>query len=368
MKRLFATLVCATVGVLGLANSAFADVRDNGRLFTPETVTEARTIIKDIEAKFKHSVTVETFATIPDDKKAAFDKAKKSKTDVEHFYQQWVQDRAKAAGARGLFILISKTPGHVEVLPDRETRAHEFTNVDAQDLARQLVNDFKDKKFDSGLIAGLDSVRNTMQAHHRVVRQAPIAKPSANPEFKPEHPTEKGHSIMGTICVVIGIVLLFWVIIGLIRSFTGAGRPPMQGMGYQGGPPGYAPMGGGFGGGGGGFFNNFLGGMFGAVAGNWMYNSFFGGGHSMGGGWDSPAYGGDRSAGGDFGGDAGAGDFSGGGGAGGDFGGDDAGGGGGDFGGGGDVGGGGGDWGGGGGDWGGGGGDFGGDSGGGGDF
>ena len=46
------------------------------------------------------------------------------------------------------------------------------------------------------------------------------------------------------------------------------------GGGYAGGPPGYV----GGGGGGGGFFSNFLGGMFGSMAGSWMYNSFFGGG------------------------------------------------------------------------------------------
>jgi hypothetical protein len=112
-----------------------------------------------------------------------------------------------------------------------------------------------------------------------------------------------------------------------------------------------------------------LGGMFGAAAGNWIYDSFFRGGHSSGWG-GSQAYGDSPGSapeprdtdytgtGGDFGdaggGGAGGGDFGGGGGGGGDFGG-----GGGDFGGGGgDFGGGGGDFGGGGGDFGGGGGDF----------
>jgi uncharacterized protein len=350
MNRLLFVLLCATANLLGFAGGAAADVRDNARLFSPETVTEARAIIKDIEAKFKHSVTVETFDSIPDDKKAAFEKARKSKTDAARFFQQWAIDRARASGAQGVFILISKTPGHVEVISDRrETKTHNFTAVDAQDLARQLVGDFREKKFDEGLLAALESVRTTMQAHQREVRQAPIAKPAANPEFRPEVKKEEGSPIMGTLCVIAGIVLIFWVVIGLIRAFTGAGRPPMAGAGYQNGPPGYAPMGGG----GGGMFNNFLGGMFGAVAGNWMYHHFFGGGHHQaGGGWDSPAFGGDRSAGGDFGGNDGAGDWGGGASAGGDFG-DDFGGGG--------------DWSGGGGDWGGGG-DFGGDTGGGGDF
>jgi hypothetical protein len=99
------------------------------------------------------------------------------------------------------------------------------------------------------------------------------------------------------------LVLGIWLVIGLIRSFSGGG------------------MGGGMGGGG--FFPGLMGGLFGAMAGAWLYDSFFHSGSSQ-------AFGGDNLGGGasdspgDFtssGGDVGGGDFGGGDFGGGDFGG-----------------------------------------------
>src|SRR5262249_45521995 len=78
---------------------------------------------------------------------------------------------------------------------------------------------------------------------------------------------------LGYVCLGIAALVMVWVIFGLIRSATGGARG-----GYAGGGPGYAGGPGFGGGGGGGFFSSLLGGMFGAAAGMWMYNHFFGGG------------------------------------------------------------------------------------------
>jgi uncharacterized protein len=193
-----------------------------------------------------------------------------------------------------------------------------------------------------------------MLSHEPINLRSGAAQPS-----NPERPRE--HS-WGFLPIILGLIVV-WIVIRLIGSLFrgGGGGGMMTGTGYSGGPMGGGPM---VGGGGGGFFSSLLGGIFGAAAGNWMYDRFFGssrdsqtfvssqpevrqtedtgyagkdtydnfndtsggGGGDFGSGGDSG--GGDTSGGGDFGsgGDSGGGDFGGG-----DSGGGDSGGGGGDF-------------------------------------
>ena len=137
------------------------------------------------------------------------------------------------------------------------------------------------------------------------------------------HPAASGSSL-GWLLPVIGGLLVAWVIFGLIRSMLNRG-----GAGGMGMPQGA---------GGGGFFTSLIGGMFGAAAGMWMYDQFFGShgnastmndniGNGDGGisGQDTDY----SSSGSDFGSDSGGGDSGGfGGGDSGGFGGGDSGGGG----------------------------------------
>ena len=133
---------------------------------------------------------------------------------------------------------------------------------------------------------------------------------------------EAGPNWMWIVYLVIGLLVL-WIVIGIFRALFGSKKqtpvyyPPQQGPppsgtystpqasrptqppaqpGY-GPPPQQMPAPGGYyppppagGGGGGGFMSGVLGGMFGAAAGNWIYDSLSG--RSRSGGWGSPAYGG----------------------------------------------------------------------------
>ncbi|MFQ3650773.1 MAG: hypothetical protein SNJ75_10600, partial [Gemmataceae bacterium] len=122
------------------------------------------------------------------------------------------------------------------------------------------------------------------------------------------------------LCIGLMVLMGLWLVVGLIRAFSGVG-----------GQAGAAQPGGG-----GGFLSSLLGGLVGAAAGMYLYNSFFGSGTSSvfgssptgdpnagadnspqadGGGGD---WGGD-AGGGDWGGDAGGGDWGGDAGGGGDW-------------------------------------------------
>jgi uncharacterized protein len=259
-----------------------AELRDNAKMFSPQAAAEAREVIKDIESKFNRRVVVETIAELPADRKAALDKAGKNKADRARVFVAELEARAKASGANGIFVLITKSPGNVTVESDRSTRENDFTLEHARELQTQLAASFRENKFDEGLLAGLDFVRTTIQAARREVRAPEVAKPSNAPLVRAESSDEKGWTLMGSICLIAGVVLFFWVVLALIRAFTGSGQGPAMpraqgydGPGYAGGP-GFGPSYGG-----GGFFSNFMSGMFGAVAGNWIYHNMFGGGHSL---------------------------------------------------------------------------------------
>jgi uncharacterized protein len=352
-------------------------IKDEGKFFSEKAVREAESVIADIQKKYKKDVIIETFA--------------KKKDDVT--VSDWAKQRARERNVNGVYVLICKEPPAMQVDTGGETAKKVFTHDDARATYEVMKKYFHDKKYDEGLLEGVRFIEKKMGENTgggaktnntEKTEKAPLTGPSSTSSGgKTAMPAAGPHfNWLGLVCPLLIVIGVVWLVIGLVRAFTGMGR------GYGGAPgpgavgPGYGAPG--YGGGGGGFFSGLMGGLFGAVAGNWLYHNMFGGGGSFAHGASS-SYGGSTGTddtlrsdeGRDFagtGGDYGGGDDQGGGaggdygsdnddsgGAGGDFGGGDSGGGdsGGDFGGGGgDFGGGGGDFGGGGGDFGGGGGDF----------
>ncbi len=227
----------------------------------------------------------------------------------------------------------------------------------------------KAKSFDGGLLQGVQAIEETLNG---VKMGTAIAHaPRAVARGVGGHRAGGGVSTLGTLLMIglgiVAVLLIVRVLGGLFGRSQGTGYTnqmggmgmPRPGMGPGGGPGYYG--GPGYGGRGGGFFSGLLGGLGGAIAGNWLYDQMSGRHGNMtsaGAGYppDDPSAGvpdqGDDIVGAEDNGGRGASwdDGSGGDTGGGDWGGGD----------------GGGDWGGGGGDWGGG--DGGGDWGGGGDW
>jgi hypothetical protein len=288
--------VLASIAWLSAPESALASARetpaqliieDNAKLFSEDAKQQAKNTVSGAMGIGNRQVHIETYEALSAEERKQFEAAK------ETFWGDWA--KTKAQGNRGIEILICKEPKHVHVLADKTMREHGFSPEKDAALKNVIVSHFKTGDFNGGLRAAAEYVKAEMPKD--------IAAKSKNDQ------NNKGGTSVGTwICLGVCILLGIWLVIGLIRAFSGGGG----GMG---------------GAGGGGFFTSLLGGLFGAMAGMWLYNSFFGG-------HDSSAWGGD-GGGGDYGGgdDAGAGDY-GDSGTGGDWGGDA--GGGGDFGGGGD--------------------------------
>jgi len=353
----------------GLATAAaVAEIRDDGGFFKADTIRQANKVIRELKEEHKIDLFIQTYKDIPDDLKKDFDKVKKDKKERDAFFEKWARQRAKEAEVNGIYILLlhkgDDHPGHLQIEVGDQTRKKAFTIANRDKLDEIFLAKLKDPKtYDEGLLDTVKYVRDTVDANlgKEKAHAAPGQVDSGEGSTLPAKGLLGG--IGGIICIGLVILLVVWVVFALIRAFSRMGG---GGGGYG---PGYG--GGGYGGGyggGGGFMSGMLGGMFGAAAGSWMYDRFFRGDSSYGGGGATHSGGGGADysdqnkqdtdysgTGGDFGGDqgdaGGGGDF-GGGDAGGDAGGDLGGGGffgGGDAGGGGDFGGGGGDFGGGGG-------------------
>lgn len=326
-------VICAASWLVGLSAVSLqaSEIRDDAKFFTEATVAKATQDLKALEKNHRLSMNVETHPVIPADKKGSFNTLDKS--GRERFFSDWTLERARESKARGIFVLITKEPGHVQLIVSPNLRERGFSEVQRTALRDSFLKSFREKKFDQGLVNAvsyLESASLRLKDSRLVPTSAPIQhRPAANQNI--------GVQNMGIWSwVILGVVvwLVFSIVSSLIRGASG-----MSGAGSY-GQPGYggAGYGGGYGGGGGGFMSNMFGGLAGAMAGNWLYNSMFNNhGSNMNAGFGS-SYGDgstgiDQSAPDDFssGGDFSGGDFGGGG----DYGGGDFGGG--DFGGGGDF-------------------------------
>jgi uncharacterized protein len=327
-------------------------VDDKGGLFSTEGVTKAKDAFDGTEFKSTTHFFVYTVDSIPEGKKAAFDAAKKEADTRGRFFKDWAKDLARSKDRKGdVFVLLYHTDKNyfAAAVSDEQSDVHRHMTDKKLSEINAVFNRAL-KTLHDGKVAG-DPAKKEMDAALMSATELVISdlKDTSAPEAGHKasggnqvHNERKGSGVGGWICMILCILLGVWLVTALIRAFTGGGGG--YGGGGYGGGPGY--------GGGGGFFTSLLGGMFGAAAGMWMYNNFFGG-SSYNDAMAGDSYGNDGTA------DTGDGNYDGGGEAGdgggdwGDSGGGDAGGGdwgGGDAGGGGDWGGGGGDFGGGG-DW-----------------
>lgn len=303
---------------------------DQTHFFSDDGISKAKQALAKHKFAGGLEVTFDLFAKPPHGEVPA-DKEQRAK-----FFRQLARELAVADKAKGIYVLITRSPGYVQVLADQATVKRGFSSDDEKQLSTLLLEGFRkaaqiekeDKQKaielrDEALLRAVEFIARDLEG------TTPPVKSNDNSGGS-DRSREGQNSLAGWICLGLVALLAVWLIVGLIRALSGAGS---------------AAAGPGAGGaGGGGFLSSLLGGLFGAMAGMWLYNHLFGGSSMLSGHSALPNDSPTPDAGGGI---EGEGDFSGDTGAGGSF----------DDGGGTDTGG---DWGGG--DWGGG--DFGGDAGG----
>jgi len=320
--------------VLGVTASSARPVyiQDNGGFFSESAKAEASRSIANLEQKLHKEVFVQTFPGLPADVQRGVDLQDKAAT--ARAIGQWALKEFKSSEVNGVYILLVKSPAHLEVEVGTDTQKQAFTLRDRGTLVNLMLADLRAKQYDEALVNGVNFVAQTMRADAPVGGRTTVAQP-----YDLRRPREHagGHFLP----IIIGLIVV-WVVFRLVRSLFRGGGGTMTGTGYSSGPM-MGPMSSG----GGGFFSSMLGGIFGAAAGNWMYDRFSGrdtptfgsepevrqvddpgytgkdtDASGAGGSFDDNSGGGNSGSGGDFGGgDSGGGDSGGGdsGGGGGDF-------------------------------------------------
>jgi uncharacterized protein len=316
------------------------EIKDDAGFFSQKALDKANDRLADLKKAHGKEVRIETIKTVPGGN--ADEVAKMDRAAREKFFAKLARDRATAEHAKGIFILICKHPGHVQIEEDKETRNQGFGITEWAELRETLVAGLRHKEYDKALLDSVDYIAERMKnAKPHAERGAPATAAHRGDQHIARHenrdaeqPARRvgGMGWLGWVIVAVVILLGIRLIGALFSGFGGGGG------GY--GPGGYG------GGGGGGFMGSLMTGMLGAFAGNWLYHQFFdtaaqagtaGGfgdgdrgeaGDSTGAGEDWEGGGGDfddqdkSDGGGDFdGGDSGGGDFGGGDFGGGDFGG-----------------------------------------------
>jgi uncharacterized protein len=297
--RFMVPLVLA--GWLGSGAEALAAVprvNDEAKMFSAESVEKANQKIKQIADQFRVDLLIETLPGIPANLQERYKQQGKAE-----FFRRWADERAAVAGVKGIYILITKQPAHLQIEVDKATRKAAFTLDDRNRLVGQMTDRLRKRKPDEALLEAANFVYSTLQAHGggrapaaggRTAAAPPVSH-SPGPGARQPHvagPDQDRGGIgwLGWLAIGVGIFLVLWLLFGLFRALTGAGRGAYGGAGPGGG---YGPggSGGGYGGGGGGgFLTSLMGGLFGAAAGSWIYDSFFrSGGSHLG---ESSAYGG----------------------------------------------------------------------------
>ncbi len=101
---------------------------------------------------------IETFPEIPADLKKDY-----KPENRKEFFEKWVRDQAHENAVNGVYVLICKSPSHLQVEVGNETQKKAFTPRNRNELAKLLLEKFKDKKYDEGLQESVDFYATTLR-------------------------------------------------------------------------------------------------------------------------------------------------------------------------------------------------------------
>jgi uncharacterized protein len=340
LRWTFSPLI-AVSAALAVTPSGAAEIRDHAGMFSADAVRKAEQTLSKAERASGIPIMIETIEAVPGLEAGA------ASADKLQAVNELAEKRGRDINVEGIYMLLSKKDRVLSKILVRRQYANAISRKDQEAVRDAFVAPFKAGDYDGGLAKASETLASALPdgpaavpGHRRAADAGPVAPAGAR--------RGQPHGIGSLLAIGLGILGVLFVVRllgGLFggRGVGGAYPPQMGGMQRPGMGPGFGGpgYGGGYGyGRGGGFFSSLMGGIGGAMAGNWLYDQFSGRSHGHGHA-DASNYNSDFGNAADPGGDDPGGGFwsnsdTGGGG---DWGGD---------------GGGGGDWGGGGGDWGGG--------------
>ena len=272
-NRWMSVLPLLVLTALAVPQLGAAEIRDRAGMFSAEAVRKAQAEFDRSERRTSVPVVIETIPAIPGLERGA------SSVEKRRAIEALAEKRAKEIGYEGVYLLISRDDHVFSELLVRERYASLLPRERRQAVRDALVGEFKNGHFDAGLVKAAATLAESLS-------EAPVAAPRrAVPAVPAPRRGDAGKFGLGTLLVIglgiFGVLVLLRVLGGLFSR--GGGYPAQMGMGGMrpgmgpGPGPGYGAPGYGYGGPrGGGFFSGMLGGLGGALAGNWLYDQFSG--------------------------------------------------------------------------------------------
>jgi hypothetical protein len=216
------------------ADSPRPAVRDEAGLFGKDAVAKAEEQIRDLQKRFDLQLVIETVEAVPQaDQKRI--KGLWHRKEQAAYFKAWAREKAEAAKVDGVYVLICNEPQHVQVIAWPERREEVF-DKDACDEAYRAFTTSRTGT-DAALLALVAKVREKLEDRQ---------KPTLSNFWK-------------AVLVFSGGVVAVWLVLGLVRWRLNATRPAAAEEGPREGR----------------LLPGLLGGMFGAVAGYWIYDKLF---------------------------------------------------------------------------------------------
>ena len=147
---------------------------DGAGVFSASALADATEVIRSIEAFHQRDVCIETYAEVPSHLREDL-----ARDGRDKFYDDWLNRRARQLGVRGVFVLITRSPGRVQVGVHKSTQRRAFPPGDRDALRDQLAAAFRVGRYDQGLLDGLRFVRRKMDENTAAERNPTVPAAAA---------------------------------------------------------------------------------------------------------------------------------------------------------------------------------------------
>jgi hypothetical protein len=258
-----------------------ATIHDQAEMFHPQAIQDAQSRLDRLEQSSGVPVVIETIKAMPGLTKES------SRDERERAINVLAKRRDQAIHDEGIYILIARRE-HVISEPLIRRRLEAVLPIQKREAIRDafiagMKKGAETGDFDAGLLEGTQAIEDALRGvkPESWNAHAPLAAARGAGARRAGGPSTLSTFLMIGLGIL-AVLIVLRILGGLFGRSQGAGYPnqmggmgmPRPGMGPGGGPGYYG--GPGYGGRGGGFFSGLLGGLGGAIAGNWLYDQMSG--------------------------------------------------------------------------------------------
>jgi uncharacterized membrane protein YgcG len=148
--------------LLGLVASASwakagQGIADAGKFFSADAIRSAEEAINAIQVAHQKDLRIDTIDRIPNELLPEYRQQGK-----QQFFEKWTNARAVKQGIDGVYILICRDPGHLQVWVSNDTARRLFTAGDRDFVVHKLLTRFRQHEYDPGLLDAVHFVRRQM--------------------------------------------------------------------------------------------------------------------------------------------------------------------------------------------------------------